>query len=733
MTKKDQEIRKLTIALAGNPNSGKTTIFNNLTGSRQRVGNWAGVTVEKKYGIAKYAGYEITVVDLPGTYSLTAYSIEEIISRDFIVNERPDVVVDILDAASLERNLYLATQCIELGVKMVFALNMVDTAEKHGMTIDENKLALLTGVPTVRTLGSKNQGTEKLLNEIIRVVEDKDPLSRHVHIPYGEEVEEEVKKLQSDIREKTDWQKRLSTRWLSVKLLEGDQNISGKVAEAPGGREILDLAQTSRNHLENIYETDIENILTDQRYGYIHGLCMEVVRRTAVGQVTLSEKIDKVLTHRLLGIPIFFGLMWIVYQLTFKLGDVPLGWIESTLEWLTIMLQDNMPAGLVRDLLINGVIGGVGGVILFIPHIMILFLCTSFLDDTGYMARAAFLMDRIMHLLGLHGKSFIALLMGIGCNVPAIMATRTLESKRDRILTILINPYISCSARLPIYILMTGAFFSHNAGNIIFSIYLLGIVLAILSGRLFKWLFFRGEAAPFVLELPPYRLPTFKSILIHMWEKGSVFIKKIWRIVFIGSVLIWYLGAFPRNIRYARQYEKEIESVKLHYQKILAVNKSENQKKQLEQERDQRIMQLSYQKEGERQAKSFLGRMGHVIEPLVRPLGFDWRNGVALVSGFVAKEIVVSVHGVLFQVGKDLDEGNQGLLEALRHSHMTPLIAYVFMVFSLLYTPCLAAVGAIKKETGSWKWTLFSVTYSLALAWIVAFAVYQAGKFLGLG
>lgn len=695
------------------------------------MGNWAGVTVEKKFGIVKHDDYEITMTDLPGTYSLSAYSIEEIIARDFIVHEKPDLVVNILDAANLERNLYLAVQCIELGVKMVFALNMVDTAKKHGVQIDERKLATLTGVPVIRTIGSKNQGMDELLEEIIAVVEDHDPLSRHVHIPYGEEVEEEIKKIQSTIRAESNWQNELSTRWLSVKLLEGDEEIIQHVKGAPGQDKIIEAASMSRMHIEHIYEDDIENIIADQRYGYIHGLCLEVVRRTAQDKHTTSELIDKFLTNRVMGIPIFLGFMWTAYQLTFKLGDIPLGWIESALKWLTILARTTIPDGLVQDLVINGIIGGVGGVVVFLPHIMILFLCVSFLEDTGYMARAAFIMDRVMHMIGLHGKSFIALIMGIGCNVPAIMATRTLESRRDRLLTILINPYISCSARLPIYVLMTGAFFSENAGNIIFSLYLTGFILAILSGRLFKWLFFKGEVAPFVMELPPYRMPTLRSTLIHMWEKGVVFIRKIWKIVFVGSVLIWYLSSFPRNVAYSRDYAMEIDTVTAEYQSIISSNATTAAT--LEKERDLLINGLNNQREAERQKKSYLGRIGHVIEPLVRPLGFDWRNGVALVSGFVAKEIVVSVHGVLFQVGEEVDEESQGLIQALRGSHMTPLIAYSFMVFSLLYTPCLATVGTIKKETGSWGWTLFSVVYSLVIAWIMAFTVYQVGLYLGYG
>ena len=695
------------------------------------MGNWAGVTVEKKSGTVKLDGYEITMLDLPGTYSLSAYSIEEIIARDFIVHEKPDVVIDILDAANLERNLYLAVQCIELGVKMVFALNMVDTAQKHGVQIDERKLASLTGVPVVRTIGSKNQGMDKLLEEVVQVVEDQDPVSRHVHIPYGEEVEGEIQKLQSTIRAESDWQNELSTRWLSVKLLESDKEIIEHIKGAPGADKIIEQALMSRKHIENIYNDDIENIVADQRYGYIHGLCLEVVRRTAQDKHTTSEQIDKFFTNRILGIPIFLGLMWIAYQLTFVLGDIPLGWIEAGLEWLTKFAQTTIPDGLIQDLVINGIIGGVGGVVVFLPHIMILFLCVSFLEDTGYMARAAFIMDRVMHMIGLHGKSFIALIMGIGCNVPAIMATRTLESKRDRLLTILINPYISCSARLPIYVLMTGAFFSENAGNIIFSLYLMGFILAILSGRLFKLLFFKGEVAPFVMELPPYRMPTLRSTLIHMWEKGVVFIKKIWKIVFVGSVLIWYLSSFPQNVIYSRDYEKEIDTVRAEYQSMITSNEADTTT--LEQERDLQITGLNNLREAERQKKSYLGQVGHVIEPLVRPLGFDWRTGVALVSGFVAKEIVVSVHGVLFQVGEEVDEESQGLIKALRRSHMTPLIAYSFMVFSLLYTPCLATVGTIKKETGSWGWTLFSVVYSLIIAWIMAFTVYQVGLYLGHG
>jgi len=682
--------KNITVAIAGNPNSGKTTIFNNLTGSRQKVGNWSGVTVEKKQGTVHFQGYEIKVVDLPGIYSLTPYSLEEIIARDFIIDEKPDIVIDIIDSSNLERNLYLAVQLVELGVKLILVLNMIDEATSKGMVIDQQKMGSLFGTPVVATIGSRNIGMERLLEEVVKVAENQEPVSRHIHVPFGEEVEEEIRKLQARIWEFPELTSRYSTRWLSVKLLENDSEIMTTLESADSKyAPVLRQSKRSSSHLHDIFEEEPENFLAERRYGFIHGLLREAVKMPKESGLTLSQKIDKVITNRILGFPIFLLLMWAMFQLTFTVGQYPAGWIDEGVMWLSKQLSLFLPSGTTKNLIIDGIIGGVGGIIVFLPNIMILFLCISFFEDTGYMARAAFIMDKVMHTLGLHGKSFIPLLMGFGCNVPAIMATRTLENKKDRILTILIIPLMSCSARLPVYILLTGAFFPENAGNVIFSLYLLGVILSVISGQIFRRILLKLDAAPFVLELPPYRMPTLKSTMIHMWEKGYIFLKKMGTVILAGSMLIWFLSSFPQPV-----FTNHLTKAD--------------------------IMEQTY-----------IGRLGKLLSPVVKPLGFDWRGGVALITGFFAKEIVVSTYGVLYQVGEKGEE-SEGLRSALQHSGMTPLTAYAFMVFTLIYTPCLGTVAAIRRETGSWGWTFFSIGYSITLAWMLAFLILQGGRLLGV-
>jgi ferrous iron transport protein B len=692
----------ITVALTGNPNSGKTTIFNNLTGTRQHVGNWPGVTVEKKEGTILHSGHHLRIVDLPGTYSLTAYSVEEIIARRFLVDQKPDVVVDIVDASNLERNLYLATQLIELGVKVVLVLNMADVAHARGYQIDSETLGTLLGVPVVFTVGKRNEGTTELLNRVVQVAEDRDTVSRHIHISYGRELEKEVKRIQDVIWQDPAIGHRFSTRWLAVKLLENDSAVQDRVrALGAVGKEVIEQAEASRRRLAEFYKDDPEMVLTEQRYGFITGALKEVLKVSSKSKVDLSRQIDLVLTNRLLGFPIFILFIWAMFQLTFTLGAYPMEWIDAGVAWLGSVIRDSFPAGLLRDLLVNGAIAGVGSVAIFLPNILILFFCIALFEDTGYLARAAFIMDRVMHIVGLHGKSFIPLLMGFGCNVPAIMATRTLESERDRLLTILINPLMSCSARLPVYILLAGTFFGASAGNIIFSIYALGIALAIGMGKLFRVTLFRGEMAPFVMELPPYRVPTLKSLLIHMWDRGSVFLRKMGGVILIGSITIWVLASFPRSGDINRHGQGTAQPAE-----VVEANALE---------------------------RSFLGRLGHAVEPVFAPLGFDWRTSVAVLTGFVAKEIVVSTLGVLYASGPDVNEESEALRRSLRESRMTPLAAYALMAFVLIYVPCLATVAVIRRETNSWGWTAFSISYSLVLAWIVAFLIYHGGRLLGWG
>ena len=714
----------LIIALSGNPNAGKTTIFNQLTGARQKVGNWSGVTVEKKEGNLVHAGTEITVVDLPGIYSLTAYSVEEVVARNFILEEHPDVVVDILDASNLERNLYLAVQLIELNIPLVFAMNMVDVARARGIIIDYSQLSRLLGVPIVETVGTRGEGIENLLNTVLEVSGGKDSTSRHIHINYGREIEEEILKIRQILKKDPELNRSCYPRWLAVKLLEKDKIVEEKVLESSAAREIMAQVEKSRRHILSIFQEDAETVIAEARYGFIAGALKETMRLSPVAKKTISDKIDQFLTNRLLGFPILLFFMYVLFHATFTLGGYPVEWIEKGVDLLAKLATAVLPAGLLRDLIVDGIIGGVGGVIVFLPNILLLFLGISLFEDTGYMARAAFIMDRIMHTLGLHGKSFIPLLMGFGCNVPAIMAARTLETRRDRLLTILINPLMSCSARLPVYVLMAGAFFPETAGNVIFGIYLLGVVLAIVVGQIFSHTIFKGQSAPFVLELPPYRLPTLKSVLIHMWEKGKVYLQKMGGVVLAFSIVIWFLGAFPRDIKYSRDYEKDIEQLSARISAGLK-EKGEGVPSRIAgaveiQSLRQQLKRLRVSREEERLEKSYIGRIGHTIEPLIAPLGFDWKLGVSLVTGFVAKEVVVSTMGVLYQTG---EEDSASLKKALKASGIDRATALAFMAFVLIYVPCLVTVATIWRETGSAGWTAFSVSYLMILAWIMAFVI----------
>ena len=724
--------KKIVVAIGGNPNSGKTTIFNELTGSRQRVGNWGGVTVEKKEGIVEHRGYRIVFVDLPGTYSLTAYSLEEIIARNFIVNEKPDVVVDVIDAGNLERNLYLAVQLIEMGGKFVFVLNMADMAEKQGLLIHREKLATLLGGPVVFTIGHRGKGITELLDEVVKVYEGREKKSRHLHVAYGNELEEEVRKIQGRIRTDRELTARYSTRWLAVKLIEDDSEVKKTIEkESARSSAILTKGEESRKHLRNIFSEEPESLVADQRYGFISGLLQECISLNQMERVDSSQKIDRVLTNRLLGIPLLIFFIWLMFQITYRVGAYPMRWIEYFIELGEIGIKLLFPAGVLRSLLIDGIISGVGGVAVFLPNILLLFFLISLFEDTGYMARAAFVMDRVMHLIGLHGKSFISMIMGFGCNVPAIMGTRTLENEKDRILTILINPLMSCSARLPVYVLIAGAFFGRRAGNVIFSVYAVGVVLAILIGRLFRKTLFRGESEPFVMELPPYRIPTIKSVVIHMWERAFIFVKKMGTVILAGSIVIWFLSNFPIPQDVATVYSERVQSIEEIYRvRIDELKKSaagyRAEKRALNEEKSSLIAQLQKERASEIISQSFIGRIGRFIEPVFRPLGFSWREGVALITGFVAKEVVVSTLGVLYNAGGEAQLG----YSLRKSSSLTPLSAYAFLIFVLIYTPCLATVAVIRQETKSFKWTLFTILYEISLAWVLSFLIVKGGGLL---
>ena len=724
--------KSITIALAGNPNSGKTTIFNNITGTRQKVGNWPGVTVEKKEGIVSKYGYNLKIIDLPGTYSLTPFSIEEIIARDFVLEECPDVVVDIIDASNLERSLYLATQIRETDCKVIFALNMADLSQTKGVKINADKLSELLDLPVVFTIGNKNKGIDNLLKAAIKLAGLKKETQQKRRVNYSKDIENAIIKLQNAIENNLEEKPPYNLRWMAIKLLENDKIIIDRIFKKAGdkGHDLLNMAQTLRSRLTDRFNDDPETVMTDERYGFIAGILKEVLTTSAKNRVDISRNIDLVLTNRYFGFPIFILFIWAMFQLTFSAGAYPMEWIGWAVNLIGVAVENILPDSILKELIVEGIIPGVGSVIIFLPNILILFFCIAIFEDTGYMARAAFLMDRIMHIIGLHGKSFIPMLMGFGCNVPAVIASRTLESKKDRILTILITPFMSCSAKLPIYIILAGAFFAANAGTVIFSIYLLGIIISIVSGRLFRSTVLKGADAPFVMELPPYRAPMLRSLLIHMWDRAKMFLKKMGGVILIGSIIIWALSAFPRNVQYSLDYTSETAMVKALYEtKMLAANQSDRD--ELAQERNIALKKLKVAKKAEKTEKSFMGRIGKSIAPVFAPIGIDWRGTVAILTGFVAKEIVVSSLGILYAVEEDAGESD-GLKKALVESEMTPLSAFSMMLFVLLYLPCIATVAAIRRETGSSKWMLFSILYSTSLAWIVSFCVYQGGKLIGL-
>lgn len=712
--------KKLIIALAGNPNSGKSTVFNNLTGARQHVGNYPGVTVEKKEGYLKYKGRELTVVDLPGTYSLTAYSIDEIVARDFVVEEKPDVVVNVVDSSNLERNLYLSCQFIELGVPLILVFNMHDLALKQGLEIDRKKLSELFGVPVIFMTATKKTGMDELLDTIIDIAENRLPLGKNAPV-YDKETEKALTEIAIALKKDGAIVQKYPLRWTAIKLLENDDRIMQDVKNSDFSSEILAQVEKSASRLQGIFDDTPEAIIADRRYGFISGAVAESTKRTPESRHTLSDKIDSFLINRFLGLPVFLGLMWLVFQFTFKLSEPLMGWIESLQEWLGSLVGSLLPeSNAVHSLVVDGIIGGVGGVLIFVPIIFLLFMAIAVLEDSGYMARAAFIMDRVMHKIGLHGRSFIPMLLGFGCNLPAIMATRTIQNRKDRLITILINPFISCGARLPVYTLFIGAFFSESLrGNILFSLYMLGIVVAVIMAKIFRKFLLKGEPSPFIMELPPYRMPTLKGIFIHTWERGVVYLKKAGTIILAGSILIWGLSSFPWNVRYSKNYDTLIEQAHSD-EDMVAV--------------------LENQKMNEKLEQSYAGRLGKAVAPVFRPLGFDdWKVSVGLVGGLVAKEIVVSTLGTLHSIG-EADEESEGLRESLQNQRrpdgrrmFNPLAAYALMVFVLLYVPCIAVIAVIKRETNSWLWPVFTAVYTTAVAWIVSFIIYQGGRLFGLG
>ena len=715
----------INVALVGNPNCGKTTLFNYASGSHERVGNYSGVTVDAKEAIMKKDGYTFKIVDLPGTYSITEYSPEELYVRMHITEKMPDIVVNVIDSSNLVRNMFLTTQLIDMNIKVVVALNMYDELEKKGAKFDYVSLGEMIGIPIIPTVASKGKGVDELFEKLIDVYEDRDPSVRHIHINYGAQIEKAIHDIQHVIWKNPAITDKLSSRYVAIKLLETDKSTLAQLEKFSNYEEIKSVAKQTIAQLEKEYGERSETIITDAKYGFIDGALKETYKELKKDKRESKRELDDLLTHRFLGFPIFLFFMWLMFQATFTLGSYPMGWINTGVELLSDWLQSTMSPGALRDLLVDGIIGGVGGVIVFLPNILILFFFISLMEDTGYMARASFIMDKLMHKIGLHGKSFIPLVMGFGCNVPAIMATRTLDNKKDRILTMIITPFMSCSARLPVYVLLISAIFPANQGFVLFSIYLIGIVLAIVTALIMKKIVFAKKEVPFVMELPPYRIPTLKNTSLHMWHKGQQYLKKMGNVILLASILIWALGYFPRHIAYTTDYDSKIQQAQLNN------GLKPDQKEKV-------IRQLEVSKESERQEKSYIGQLGHAIEPVITPLGFDWKMGVSIITGLAAKEIVVSSMGILYQADLKADENSNSLKDELRtQTHnsgalrgqkvFTPLVSFAFMLFVLIYFPCVAVIAAIKKES-SWGWAIFTMVYTTAIAWLVAFATYQIGS-----
>jgi ferrous iron transport protein B len=719
-----ERTKTINIALVGNPNSGKTTLFNSISGSKEKVGNYSGVTVDIKKATFKTNGYTFNFYDLPGTYSLTAYSKEEIFVREFIYEQTPDIVINVLDATNLERNLFLTTQLIDMDVRIVAALNMYDELEKKNLFFDKDELSKLLGIPFVPTISSKGIGLDNLIEKVIDVFEGKDKITRHVHINYGKDLEEAIEVVRQKIRENRPITDKISSRFLAIKMLEKDEQVISLLSHYPNYNEIEKATKKEIHKIEIREKEESETIITDAKYSFITGALKETFKDLKQSEKTRSEKIDSVLTHPVFGFPIFTSILFIMFYTTFKVGAYPMDWIDAGVLALGNFISGLMNDGMLKDLLVKGIISGTGSVLVFLPNILILFLFISLLEGTGYMARAAFIMDEIMHRFGLHGRSFIPMIMGFGCNVPAILATRSMRNKGDRILTMLIIPFMSCSARLPVYILIISAFFDRYQPLYLIGLYAVGIVFAFITAQILNKTFFRNKETPFVMELPTYRLPTVRNVLYHMWDKTQHYLRKIGTIILIGVVIVWALEYFPRETNNSNSIKEEIQLVEQN----TALNPVE---------KENSLATLEIKLESDRLVNSYIGRFGKFIEPVMMPLGFDWKMSIALVAGLPAKEIVISTMGVLYQSADD--ENSVNLQEKLKTERFesgknkgelvfTTPTALAFLIFILIYFPCIGVVVAIKNESGSWKWALFAVFYTTSLAWIAAFFVYNIGN-----
>ena len=783
---------QIRIALAGNPNCGKTTMFNNITGAKQHVGNYAGVTVEKKEGHTKFDGHELLFIDLPGTYSLTARSLDELVARNVIVNDNPDVIVNVLDASNLERNLYLAAQLLELEKPMVIALNMADVAEEMGIKYDLKKMAEMTGATIVSTVGRTNIGTKDLLAATISVAASQK--APGVTINYGDLLEGKISELVEELKQAGTVTYPL--RWVAVKLLEKDADVIGKVMRFENTEAVIEKAKAIREEIKD--QVDLDVIFQEYRHRFAVEVYNTCLTQAPTQLETRSDRYDKILTHRILGLPIFMVVMWLLFNFVNTVGAIPQGWIEDGFTALQAWVITVIPEGQLQSLISDGIIAGVGAVLSFVPLILLLFLGISFLEDTGYMARAAFVIDRVMRACGLHGKSFIPLLLGFGCSVPSVMGARILDNYKDRMVTILITPFMSCSARLPVYTLFAAAFFPPEwAGTVVFGVYALGIVFGIVFAKIFRKYLFAGEAEPFVMELPPYHLPTLKATLTHMFERGIMYLKKAGTFILAASILVWFITTYPMDVEYSKDYDALHDQVAQTYEMKdaetlahfgIATDEQKDQvneivdnmkstvadattqaedageddpvieveddseapelfndiKDQNEQlfpvawamyknsvNLDDENQKIDEQKNSEKLEQSYAAMFGKAINPVLKPLGFDWKIGVSLVAGLAAKEVVVSTLGTIYAVGGDTDHP-QALTDYLQNDpHFTPLIALTLMLFILIYPPCIAALAVIRRETGSWKWMLFMFCYENAFAWIACFIFYNIGLALG--
>ncbi|WP_304962421.1 ferrous iron transport protein B [Paramuribaculum intestinale] len=693
----------INVALVGNPNCGKTSLFNVASGAKEHVGNYSGVTVDAKSGHFDYKGYRFNIVDLPGTYSLASYSPEELYVRKYLRDATPDVIINVVVASNLERNLYLTTELIDMDRSMVIALNMYDELEKRGDRLDYKLLGSMIGVPVVPTVSRTGQGLNELFDTVIDVYEGRDEDVRHVHVNLGEDIERGVTAVKDLIKAEPDVSPRFSPRFIAIKLLEDDAEVIRLVESLPGSAQIMEATRAEQQRIELMRKEDASSAIADEKYGFIAGALAETLVKGDQDRNNPTNIIDAFVTNKLFGFPIFLLIMFAIFWATFEIGQYPMDWIEWLVGKISQMVQGMMPDGPLKDLIADGIIGGVGGVIVFLPNILILYFCISFMEDSGYMARAAFIMDKLMHRIGLHGKSFIPLIMGFGCTVPSIMATRSIESRTSRLITILINPFMSCSARLPVYVLLVGTFFERHAALVILGLYCLGVVVAMVTARLLRKFKFTTDVTPFVMELPPYRIPTLKASLRHTWGKGQQYLKKMGGVILVASIIVWALNYFPIHDREATVADAD------DAQLTTAISDDS----QIDVHRD-----------------SYLEMAGKIVNPVMEPLGFHWRASVAALAGIPAKEIVVSTLGVLYTGDEEIDDSSlsarlTAVNPATGTADFSAASALSFMIFILLYCPCIATVAAIVKETNSWKYGAFSVVYNTLLAWLVALAAYH--------